>query len=466
MKKKAIILGAGPSGLAAAWQLAQTGLYEIDVYDKAPRIGGVCGYFDLNGMRLDLGPHKIYSVIPGIMDAFKGLGKERLVSLEKHQRLIIRGRLIDYPVKISALLPLFSAAEIFELCCSILITILKQPFLKPARTYEQYCINIFGKKAYQVIFKPLAQKVWADPAILSADIARTRIPTKSIFDLLLRAAGLRKETQDTDAKTMLYPAKGFYDICECMAEKLCGLSGRIHLNRWAQSLVLENKTVREFVLNDNTHVKADLLISTIPVRELDRLLYTRENEQETEKDLIKMRHCIVVYLLINRPKVLQDHWLFCPDDNMIFSRISEQKLFSEAGLPRDNTVISCDFTCDGDSDMWKMPDSEIAYKCIDGLKQLRLISIDEVIEHKVARIPEFYPVFDLDYKQRLERQIDKINAFDNIISTGRLGLCSYNNIDHCLDMALYLRKGLENCISTQDINKGLLAKAGSYRIVD
>ena len=463
--KKIAILGGGPSGLSAAWQIGLLKQGKIDLYEASDRVGGICGYYDFNGLKLDYGPHKIYSILPGVMDAFKDLGGDRLKEVEKRHKIILRGHVLDYPVRIGQVLSLFSLPEVIVLGLSISGTIFKKLFTKKPVSYEDYCIGLFGKKIYSVVFRSLAEKIWGDPKALSADIARTRIPTKSLHDLIFRMLGLRKESEHTDAKIMFYPPRGFHDVCEWMADKIKEKGHAIHTSRRPVRFAREGNRIKSIIFDDMTEEKVDLVVSSMPLKGLVSLLFPGDDFPAT-KDCIRMRNCIVVYFLVNRVKVMQDHWLFCADKDIPFSRISEQKLFSDTGFPDDKTIVSCDFTCDEDDAVWSDKDNNIAERCIEGLERLKILKSSDIIDHRVARIPHFYPVYDIGYKERMETLFRKINQIENIISTGRVGLCSYNNIDHCLDMGIFIAKALAQGKQPTCINNELLQRAYSYRIVD
>lgn len=460
---KIAVLGGGISGLSAAWKLGLRQDTQISVYEKADRIGGVCGYHEFEGLRMDLGAHKIYSLLPGIMDEFKELGGERLIRVKKDHRIIIRKHLLDYPVKFGQLLPLFSPFEIVKLGLSIMETMIKTPFVKKPVSYEEYCVAVFGKEIYRIVFQPLAEKAWGDPRTLSADIARTRIPTKNIFDLLFRVIGLTKETKDTNAEYMLYPKRGFYDICECMAERIVERRNTIHNNCRPEKINIKNNKIESVIFAGLGEVKADLIVSTIPLDELFMLLYP---DRRGAVDFIPMRHSIIVYFAVNKPKAINNQWIFCADKELLFSRITEQKLISSEYFPKDKTIISCDFTCDADSAISKENDESIAGACIEGLEKLQILKKADVTNFSVLRLPYFYPVYRIGYEEILKNIVTEINKIENIITSGRLGLSTYINIDHCLDMSNFIASSLLQNMKPSDINSNLLKMVWRYRIVD
>lgn len=218
--KEVIVLGGGIAGLSAAWQIGLLKGYHVDLYEKSDRIGGLSGFYDFNGIRLDYGPHKIYSLLPGAMKAFKSVGAGRLKEIGRRHKIILRGRLLKYPVELSQVLSIFTPREIAEIGLSVAAAMATQPFSKEAVSFEDYCINAFGRKIYEVVFRPLAEKVWGDPKRLSTDIAKRRIPPGNIYSLTLRLLKLKRNSAKTSADVILYPARGFYDICDAIAEEI------------------------------------------------------------------------------------------------------------------------------------------------------------------------------------------------------------------------------------------------------
>jgi len=464
--KKAAVLGAGFSGLSAAWQIGKLKKYEVTLYEKNDAIGGLCGFYDFNGIKLDYGPHKIYSVLPGIMEKLKELGKDRLIEINKKHRIILRGKMLDYPVRLGQVISIFTLPEIAELSLSVLAALASCPFLKQADSYEGYCQGIFGKKIYEVVFRPLAEKIWGNPKSLSAEIAKRRIPTKNIYDLLFRALGIKKESKLTNAEIIFYPRHGFHDICDAMAQEIERSGGSIRLKKRPSRFIINNNKIETIVFDDYKEEKCDEVISSIPLCELIKLLFPEDKDIIDKANFIKMRHCVMVYLLVNKPRVLSDHWVFCADKEFVFSRISEQKLISDYGFPEDKTVICCDFTCGGEESRWKESDDALAQMCVLGLNKLKIIAKEDVADRRVVRIPEFYPSYESGYEEKRKSLFDKINKIENIICTGRLGLSDYYNVDHCLDMANLIAMQLAAGEPSACINSSLIEKTKSYRIVD
>ena len=164
--------------------------------------------------------------------------------------------------------------------------------------------------------------------------------------------------------------------------------------------------------------------------------------------------------------LFQDHWIFCSDKDIVFSRIAEQKLFSDYFFPADKTVVSCDLTCEDKSVLWNLGADAIAETCILDLEKLNIINRGDVAEYKIVKIPQCYPLYSVGYDKKIEALIAKLCEIENIICTGRLGLCNYSNIDHCVDMSVFLAKSLSEGKTASCINRSLFKRTQAYRIID
>lgn len=464
--KKVVILGSGIEGLSVAWQISLLRQFDIALYEKRDDIGGLCGFYNFDGLKLDYGPHKIYSVNPELMEVFKDVGGERVVEIKKKQGIILRDRQLDYPIKLRQLLSIFTFTEIIGMGLSAFVALSTPPFLKKKISYEDYCQGLFGKKIYNLVFRPLAEKAWGDPKNLSAYIARRRIPTKSTWDLISRLLKIKKESRRTNAEVILYPRLGFYDICKAMAEEIEKSGHKIYLGSRPVRLEINNGKIETILFDNSKEEHPDLVISTISLTELLPLLYPQEKDADEKENFVKMRHCIIVYLLIDRPRVIDNHWIFCVDKKLLFSRISEQKLLSDHGFPEDKTVICCDFSCNGKDPLWKESDKAIVEKCISGLEGLKIIKKQEIIDYRVVRLPDIYPAYEIGFESKRESLFDKINRIENIISIGRQGMYDYCNVDHCMDMAIYVARSLFSGKEPSSINRELIKRTGAYYIVD
>lgn len=470
-KEKIVILGGGVGGLAAGYFLARTDKYTVTVLEKAPVIGGLSGSFEHDGFVLDYGAHKIYSVIPGIMEEIESLMGDRLVKHPKRHRLFLRGKLVDYPLRLSNLARALGLGLFLRIGFGFAVALLRGIFDRtPPRSYEAYMLRQWGRPAYDLVFGPLAEKVWSGPESLHPNMAKTRMPPSNGLDIVLRMLRLKEETEQTSAEYFLYPRKGFGDWPQALRESIEAHGGEVFVNVADIALQVEDRrivAVNAVVGEERRSFSTDYVVSSIPLPIIGRMLFT-DHSDEIDRMVadLQFRHLILAYLFVEKPKVMQDHWIFVPEREIIFSRLFEQKLMSEELGPPHRTALCCDFTCDEDSQLWQASDEELAQRCIQDLEASGFITAEEVSGYHVVRRRNFYPRYDLEYPAKLKAVNRKLQEVENLMLTGRIGMYNYNNSDHCADMGRFIAQNLVAGETPGDIWRALEKRVANYRIID
>jgi protoporphyrinogen oxidase len=470
-KEKIVVLGAGIGGLSAGYFAAKTRKYEVTVLEKTPVIGGLCASFEYDDFTLDYGAHKIYSVIPGVLDEIKNLMGDRILELPKKNRLFLRGHLVDYPLKLGNLASVLGPLMFLKIGIGYAVEILRGIFTKqPAESYEAYMIQRFGRPAYELVFQPLAEKVWGDPSSLHPEMARARVPASGGLEVILKLLGLKKETEETNAELFYYPRLGFGDFPAAMAEAIQEEGGRVIVNTDIRGFSMENRKILavDAVVGENQkEFPADYIISSIPLSVLGGLVFGKADERRTHSiEALQFRHLVLVYVFVNQSLVLEDQWIFFPEEEYIFSRIFEQKQMNMELGPENTTAICCDFTCYEDSWQWSATDEELVGKTIDGLVEAGFITRTEVAGTMVKRVRNFYPRYDLEYVTKLKEVSTNLQQVKNLLLTGRIGMYNYNNSDHCVDMGRFIADNLVLGQTPKEIWDNLEKRVADYKIVD
>ena len=470
-KDKVVILGAGVGGLAVGYFLARTGKYQVTVIERSSEIGGLCGTFEHNGFKLDYGPHKLYSVIPGILDEIRELMGARLLELPKKNRLFLRGHLVDYPLRLGNLAKVLGIGTFLQLGFGFAVEFIKGIFDKSEPdSYEEYIIRRFGRPTYELVFEPLADKVWGDPATLHPEMARTRVPASGGIEVILKLLGLKKETAETNAEFFYYPRAGFGDWPQALAEKIIEYGGSILTNAEIIGLKQSDGKIYEVeveVANKRESFSSDYVVSSIPLPVVGRLVFgDQDAEFNRAVQGLQFRHLILVYIFVKRDLVMEDQWIFFPQKDVVFSRLFEQKQMNPELGPDGRTVVTADFTTTEDSDLWQSNDAELAAQVIAGLEHTGLVAADEVTGHYVYRHRNFYPRYDQEYAAKMKTVSDKLRQIKNLMTTGRIGMYNYNNSDHCADMGRFIAENLAAGESPPEIWKNLEQRVANYVIVD
>jgi protoporphyrinogen oxidase len=469
--EKIVVLGAGVGGLAVGYFLTQTGKYHVTVLEKAPVIGGLCATFEHNGFKLDYGAHKLYSVIPGILDEIRDLMGERLLELPKKNRLFLRGQLVDYPLRLGNLAKALGLGTFLRLGFGYGVEFMKGLFDKsPPSSYEDYIVRRFGHPTYELVFEPLADKVWGDPATLHPEMARTRVPASGGLDVALKLLGLKKETAETNAEFFYYPRKGFGDWPQALAEKIEENGGSILRNvditalRQADGKII---AVEADVDGKQSSFTCDYVVSSIPLPVVGNMVFGKKDVVFSQAvQGLQFRHLILVYIFLDRDLVMDDQWIFFPQKDVVFSRLFEQKQMNPELGPMGSTVVTADFTTTENSELWRASDEELSKKVIEGLVHTGMISADEVTDHHVIKYRNFYPRYDQEYAEKMMVVSDKLRQVSNLLTTGRIGMYNYNNSDHCADMGRFIAENLSAGVKPTDIWQRLELRVADYVIVD
>lgn len=470
-KEKIVVLGAGVGGLAAGYFLARTGKYDVTVLEKEAVIGGLCGSFEHDGFVLDYGAHKLYSIIPGVLDEATSLMGDRLIQLPKKNRLYLEGKLLDYPLKLGNLAQALGPVRFLQIGFGYGIEVLKGIFNRKAPgSYKDYIIRRFGRPTYELVFEPLADKVWGDPATLHPEMARTRLPASGGMELVLKLLGLKKETADTNAEFFYYPKAGFGDWPQALAEGIAAHGGRVLTGVDVQGLEMQDgrvRSVKTAIAGTAQTIASDYLVSSLPLPLIGRMVFGNTDETFNQAVTgLQFRHLIMVYVWVKRPLVMEDQWVFFPQRNVVFSRLFEQKQMNPALGPADRTVVTADFTAAEGSALWQASDAELTQQVIDGMVKTGLIRADEVTNSLVIRKQNFYPRYDLGYAERMKLVSDKLRQVPNLLTTGRIGMYNYNNSDHCADMGRFIAEHLAAGEAAPDIWRALEQRVADYKIVD
>ncbi len=470
-KEKIVILGAGAGGLAAGWFLSRTGHYEVTVIDRASFIGGHCSSFKYGGFILDHGPHKMYSAVPGILDELRNLMGDKLLTHRKRNSIRLNGHLLDYPLKMTNLARVLGPNRFVKLGAGYGLSMVQSlTSRKEAASYEDYVIRRFGRGVYELVFEPLAWKVWGNPKEVHAEMARTRIPSGGAGELILKLLKIKRESADTDAEYFYYPRKGFGQFPEAMAAEIEKFGGKIILNANITQLAREGNHIAAAHLNvgsEKVTLPCRYLVSSIPLPDLGKLIFQESKPELTRVAAsLKFRHLVLVYLFIKKSQVCQDHWIFFPEKDFVFNRLSEQKLMSPEMGPADRTALCCDLTCSEEDTAWRLSDEEMAGKCISALVKSGFINEGDVEGRLVKRSRNFYPVYDLAYAGKLKTVSDILRGVDNLLTTGRIGMYNYNNSDHCADMGKFIAENLVTGKDPRQIWEELEKRVSTYKIVD
>jgi protoporphyrinogen oxidase len=437
---RAIIVGAGVTGLSTAWQLATAGM-QTTVLEASSRVGGMATTFKHKDFLLDQGPHKFFSVMEDRMRmAEEIVGNGDFLVVPKRSRIRLAGHFLNYPLALLDIVKNLSPLIAISGGLSYFLQLAKNVFdRRPDISYEDWLVRRFGRRLYELIFAEYARKIWGDPQQLARELAETRVAIPGLLPLLWSMLITRGKGRVIHAETFRYPKLGSGEFSRRLAELALENGGEIQYGSSLVEVNLRGRQVDSLRLASGETIAvgaSDVVITTIPIGYLLRLIKPAPPKDvlDAAKGL-KTRHLVLLYLILNRSSVSDDSWLFFPENKYIFTRAFEQKNFSSYMCPPDKTALCLEIVAI-DNSLWRASDEDLYERTITGLEDTGLVKRSEVIEYFTRRLPWVYPVYDLDYKQNTQVTLDYLDGISNLYSVGRQGGFNYVGQIDCLDIGV------------------------------
>lgn len=440
-ERKAYIFGAGITGLAAGKNLSDKG-FKVIVFEKNDFIGGLSATFRKDGYRLDLGPHKIFSVMDNILDEAKSLLGDELLTVKKSSKIRLLGKYLDYPVSIKDLLFGLKPLIIVKFVLDYFAVTVKKIFIKPPeRSYKDWIVSRFGNTIYNIIFGPYANKIWTDPATLDKELAETRIAVPNLFKILTgMVLGIKDKNTTLHASIFYYAKYGSSALAEKLSWHIIKNGGEIRLSDEIAEITVVDNSLVSFATKKSVEFnieKDDVVISTMPLNELKHRIRDIPFATVRAMDLLKTKNLILQYVIVNKPKITDDNWIFFPESKYIFNRVFEQKNFSRFMLPDNNTTVLCaEVTCDSNDKLSSTDENTIFELVAEQLEECKLVRKIDIIAHFDKRLRDVYPIYDLEYKKNKRLAFDYLDSINNFFSIGRSGGFDYTGMLDCLDIGI------------------------------
>ena len=435
-----VILGGGPCGLSAAWELSRSGKAVV-VVEAQSSLGGLCKTINYKGYNFDLGGHRFISKNDELINKIKALMGDDLLVSERISAIRLDGREFQYPLSAGDILK--QTDIIFLTRC--LVDYVYQALYKklkdsPDTSFEDWIINRFGRKLYATFFKDYTHKLWGIPSSkLSSDWAAERISLLNLWDVVLRLCGLGREAPRTYAKRYFYPKQGIGQIFEYIAREIKQNGGNIVLNARFKKLLLEGGRVKGVVYESNGEdqvINCDWVVSTIPITDL---IYNQDRGGEYQEASnaarsLRFRSLRFLNILIDKPEIGRNTWTYIPDGKYIMTRIQEPNKRSPHNAPDGKTSLMLEIPCSYNDEVWNMQDDILFKRCIEDLLNLGIDIKDKVIDYFYTRERHAYPIYQLDYKLHLKKLFLWIDTIENIHTCGRNGLFRYIFMDRAMEM--------------------------------
>lgn len=448
-----VVLGAGPAGLATAHEVSVHSDKQVTVLERNDFVGGLCNTVEHKGFKFDLGGHRWFSKNEDLNNWFRRLMEGEYIWVPRVSRIFYDHKYYSYPVSIGNVVKNSGLLTIGWAGVTYLISALQFAVLKrPIKNMRDAYVAQFGGKLYDMFFRRYSQKVWGLPCEeLSADWVSQRSSGLSIWTVIQEALLKRKSDKKSLIDEFMYPRDGYVRLPERMAEEVVASHAKNSVRLESTVVGIDFNGPNDYTVHhkdpDGTtrQEHATSVVSTIPMSLLPRLMNPPASPEliATAASLV-FRDIICVNLMIDKPQVSIDTWLYVQDEDVLFGRLHEPRNWSAAMVPNDQvTSLVLECFCTRGDEIWNKTDEEISAICIADLQdKLKLVRAEEVIDVKVVRALQAYPVYDMLYSQKLEAVQEYLSQFEGLYLVGRGGTHRYNNADHSIEMGLLLGRHL------------------------
>lgn len=481
--KKVVIIGAGPAGLTAGFELLKKSKdYQIIILEESDTVGGISRTVQYNGNRMDIGGHRFFSKdsevtkwwnnilplqgAPSFDDLKTGRSfelnpngpnpeKEDKVMLKRRRisRIYYKRKFFDYPVKMNLNtilnMGLFTTAKAGF---SYIFAIIRK---LPETSLENFYINRFGRKLYSMFFEGYTEKLWGrHPRDISADWGSQRVKGLSIVAILKDIFGKLLFLKPKQVETSLieefsYPKFGPGQLWETAAAQFESMGGKIIKNAKAAKFKTKKNKFEEvlYIKNDKEYsLPADIVISSMPLKDLAAGIDNIPNKIERIAKGLPYRDFVTVGLLLkklnlkNKTKIktinniVPDCWIYVQDSGVKLGRIQIFNNWSPylVAKPEETVWIGLEYFCNENDKYWNMSSQEWRTLGIEELLKMGVISdAADVLDSHLERVKKAYPAYFDTYKD-IGKLVDYLDTFDNLYCVGRNGQHRYNNMDHSM----------------------------------
>ena len=410
--RRAAVVGAGISGLAAALLLARRG-WEVEVHEAAEQAGGLLRPFRFRGVPCDLGSHRLHPAALRAPLLGEVAGQVPLARRPRRGRIVLRGRHLPYPLTLPGLLRGLGLRTSLAFLRGWLLrrgtpfagwerARARPPAPELDEGFEDFVVARVGRAAYDGFYRPYAEKVWGiDPAHLSRTVAKQRVSSSRPGRQLAAAMVPRR------GQTFLYPTLGMGAVVTWLESAA----------RAAGAMVRYGSPVHSAGALD-----ADAVITTAPLPGLAAAAG------------LSHRGLYLVFLALDVPSLGGVDTWYLPEGRFPFGRVSQVQNFSPA-LGRTGETVLCVEIPQGA----RGPTQRFDRGAQDLVEQLRAARIvpprARLLEAAQRYVPDVYPMLSRGWLPRWRAALTEVVSDERTIPAGRQGLFLHCNIDHCLDIA-------------------------------
>ncbi len=495
--KNIIIIGAGPAGLTAAYELLKSGAdYSITILEESDTVGGISRTVKYKNMRMDIGGHRFFSKDDRVTEWWQNmmpiqgalsfddelLGRKRELSptgpdpktedrvmLKRNRvsRIYYLKKFFDYPI--SATPKTFinlGFLKTMKAGFGYLGSCVKK---LPEDSLENFYINRFGRPLYSMFFEGYTTKLWGrHPSEISADWGAQRVKGLSVTAVIKDVLSKLVPSKDRKVETslieeFLYPKFGPGQLWEITAAEIEKMGGKILYN--SKVIAVDNgETEIHGVTYENRggccEIKCDALFSTMPLKDLIKGMKNVPVDSQRIAEGLPYRDFVTIGVLVDKLKIVNktrmktlgdivpDCWIYVQDTGVKLGRIQIFNNWSPYMLqnPEKQVWIGLEYFCNEGDAFWNMADDERVKDAAKELVKMGVLGNEtDIKDYHVEKVKKAYPAY-FDTYDEIHKLVDYLNKYKNLYCIGRNGQHRYNNMDHSMATAFEAVKVLNSGI--------------------
>ena len=482
MKKKVVIIGAGPAGLSTAYELNKSDDFDITILEMEKFVGGISRTAYYNGNRMDVGGHRFFTKVERVSDLWHEImplqGAPSLddILLERKVDLVEGGpnpELVDeVMLKRNRISRIYFLKKFFDYPISMKMrTFVNMGFFRSMhagfgyigsaihkrkeKSLEDFYINRFGKPLYRLFFESYTEKLWGvHPSKLSADWGAQRVKGLSLMKAFLTAITKPFKKKNKKVETSLiesfeYPKYGPGQLYTLLADKLVKSGVNIVYDAEVNQIILDdNHNISKVVCSNGNTYEADYFVSSMPIKDLFKAIGETNVNKEAYDTAVNLpyRDFITVGVLLDKLKIknktkiktlnniVPDTWIYVQERDVTMGRMQLFNNWSPYMVkdPEHTVWMGLEYFCSEGDDMWNDSDEHFISTAIDELIKMGIIeSKENVLDATRLRVKKAYPAYFGSY-DNFSVVRNELDSISNLYCVGRNGQHRYNNMDHSM----------------------------------
>ena len=414
MKQKIVIVGGGLAGVSAGYHLLE---HEPALFEKERVIGGLCRSFTQDGFTFDCTGHLIHLKNQYTKELVGRILPDAFNAHERLAAIYSKSVMTPYPFQANTYgLP----PEIVKECVVGFVESMHVNGNGGPKNFHDWVLRTFGAGIAKHFMLPYNEKFWKqDLGTITSDWVSWSIPKPTLEEVVNGALGLTNKGMGYNPK-FIYPKNGGID---CLPQALGQAITRIHVNETVETIDPKKKYIRFASGREEAY---DFLITTLPLPLTFRMLKHAPDSLVWNAQQLRAISVLNINIGVDRRGLSDQHWIYFPEDQYIFSRIGFPMNFSKSVAPDGTSSIYIEITHQPNQ---KVNVEEAFDRSILDLEKCGILRRnDRILTRHVLDIKYAYVIFDEHRQHHVQNLMDYLDSCD-IVTAGRYGRWDYYSME-------------------------------------